>query len=362
MKRYKYVHLLWQGNAHFNKIVVDMINDADNGFVVDEHLFVTPYKHIFDEISSYKNVIFDQETKPQSADLVNKYAECGDWLFLHGLTGVNETLKIKRKSRKKIIWRTWGHDAKGYPYKEHDFIKNAVKWALNMRWKSVIRSFKLIGTANVADEFVIRDKFGIVPTVLLNYPTKNNMVRLNNAKNDAEADRKTINVLVGHSGISNDNHIEIINKLKKFNDRDVCFIFVLSYGDDKYIEKVKTYIEENCKEKSRVILEPMSLEEYTNLLANVDIAIFDGKESYALSNVAMLIYFNKKFFFNREGILAKTFLSEGIPFCCTDEIDNMDFCDFAKKAEYPCNLETSLAPTSYETGVIRWKKLLNNLK
>ena len=361
MEKYRYVHLLWQGNAHFNKIVVDMINDPDNGFVTDEHLFVTPYKHIYNEIKTCKNVIFEQEVKPQSADFVNKYAEYGDWLFLHGLTSVTETVKIKRKNRKKIIWRTWGHDVSGYAYKQGDLVKNLVKRALNLRWKSVIRSFKMIGTANVADEFAIRDKFGAVPTVIMNYPTKNNMLRLENAKKAARTTGNTINVLVGHSGIENDNHIEIINKLKKFNEQDVCFIFVLSYGDDRYIEKVKAYIEEHCKEKARLVLEPMSLEEYTNLLADVDVAVFDGKASYALSNVAMLIYFKKKMFLNRNGILARAFCAEGIPLCYTDEIEQMDFNEFSKRLEYDYDLETSLAPTSYEKAVYRWKQLLKSL-
>lgn len=361
MKKYKYVHLLWQGNAHFNKIVVDLISDTDNGFNVDEHLFVTPYKHIYNEINTCANVIFEQEIKPQSAELVNKYADKADWIFLHGMTGISEALKIKSKNRRKIIWRTWGHDVDGYQYKTGDFLKNAVKRFLNWRWRREVRSFKLVGGSNIVDQISIRNKFGNIKAVSINYPTKNNLKTLENAKNKTKAERKNIKVLVGHSGIDTDNHFEVIDRIKKFCGEEVSFIFVLSYGDDKYIDKVKEYIVENCSQCSELLLSPLSKEDYTNILADVDIAILDGKKSYALSNVAMLVYLEKKIFLNRDGILAQAFNKEGVPFCYTDEIDQMTFEEFSKKIDYSNVKETSLAPIPYEKAVERWKKILDAL-
>ena len=361
MRKYKYIHFLWQGGAHFNKIIVELINDEDNAFNIEEHLFVTPYKHIYDEICSFSNVVLEQNVKPQSSKLINKYAEFGDWLFLHGMCSTTEALKIKFKNRRKIIWRTWGHDIGGYPYKKGDVLKNIVKYLLNLLWKIEVNSFKLLGVANAVDKISLQNRFGKVKIFPINYPTKGNLTMLKSVKEKMTTDRKTVNVLIGHSGIDTDNHFKIIDKLKKYCNDDVCFIFVLSYGDEKYIEKVKGYIKDNCKDKYRVLLNPLPLEDYAKMLADVDVAILDGKNSYALSNVAMLLFFEKKIFLNRDGILAQAFRTENLPFCCTDEIDNMGINEFSAKVDYSNITETSLVPTEYNKAVKRWKNLLISL-
>lgn len=361
MNQYKFIHILWSGGALFNKRIIEIFNDEENDFDIDDHLFVTPYKHIYDEICSFANVVFEQEINPRSAELVNKYSEFGDWVFLHGMCSTTEALKIKYKNRRKIIWRTWGHDIGGYPYKKRDILRNIVKCFLNFLWKNEVKSFKAIGVANSVDKIVLEDRFGKINTMTLNYPAKGNIELYNSAIKKEKKVRKTVNVLVGHSGIDTDNHFEVIDRLKKYCNEDVCFIFVLSYGDQEYIEKVKEYVKRNCNDKYRLILETMPYEKYVETLADVDVAILDGKNSYALANVSMLLFFKKKLFLNRNGTLAKAFKMENIPFCYTDEIDNMSIEEFSSKVDFPNTTPTSLMPVGYERAVERWKTMLASL-
>ena len=362
MRKYKYVHFLWQGGALFNKRIISLINDEENGFDVETHLFVTPYKHIYDEIKQYPNVVFEEKIPPQSAQLINTYAERGDWLFLHGMCSTTQALKIKLKNQKKIIWRTWGHDVGGYPYKKNDFLKNAVKFLLNQLWKWEVKRFRMIGTANIVDDISLQRKFGKIKTTYINYPAKNNLQMFEEIQKDKPSHGNTVNVLIGHSGIDTDNHIEVIDRMKNLYGENICMVFVLSYGDAGYVQKVKAYIEENCpKDKVRMIEEPMPIEEYSRFLADMDVAIFDGMKSYALSNISILLYFGKKIFLNRQGVLAEAFAKEKVPFRYTDEIAKMSIQELSSETETTDLSEASLFPTGYEESVRRWKKVLSAL-
>lgn len=361
MKTHKFIHILWQGNAVFNQKIVDLITSEENGFCVDEHLFVTPYKHIYEEIKRYPNVVLEERVKPQSADLINMYAQQGQWLFLHGMCGVKEAMKIKRKYHKQIIWRTWGHDRGGYGYKKNDFIKNAVKWYLNTKWKNEVRRFRMVGIANVVDQIAIEESFGKVPVVRMDYPIKNHMEILQNVEKSVSRNDDTVRVLVGHSGLDTDNHSTMIDNLKRFENEKMRQIFVLSYGDETYIAKVKDYIAEKCPGNAEILEQMMPIEAYTKLLAETDIAIFDGLNSYALSNISMLLYFKKKLYLNRNGILAKAFQEEQIPYGYTDEMEKISFAEFSAPLDYPDISDRSLYPCSYEKGVELWKELLAGL-
>lgn len=358
MKKYKYIHILWQGNAVFNQKIVDLITSEENGFCVDEHLFVTPCKHIYEGIQQYPNVVFEAGVKPQSADLINMYAQRGQWLILHGMCGVKEAMKIKRRYHKQIVWRTWGHDRGGYGYRKNDLVKNAVKWILNTKWKKQVRRFRMVGIANIVDQIAIEECFGKVPVCQMNYPTKNNMQIFQSIEKSVSGNNDTVRVLVGHSGLDTDNHAAMIDKLKRFEDEKMRQIFVLSYGDQAYIEKLKDYIAEQCPQNSEVVEQMMPMEDYTKLLAETDVAIFDGLNSYALSNINTLLYFKKKIYLNRNGLLAKAFQAEQIPCGYTDEMDHISFEEFSTPLEYPDISDRSLYPCSYQNGVARWKKLL----
>lgn len=44
---YKYIHLMYGHDTKFSKLLLDFISNPENGFEIDQHLFVTPYKKCF---------------------------------------------------------------------------------------------------------------------------------------------------------------------------------------------------------------------------------------------------------------------------------------------------------------------------
>ena len=79
-----------------------------------------------------------------------------------------------------------------------------------------------------------------------------------------------------------------------------------------------------------------------------DVIIFDGPRSYALGNINLLIYLRKKLFVNRNGIIRKTFDLTGIPYCLTDELENMTYDELKEPLIYPDIIESSFIPRNRE--------------
>ncbi len=58
MQHYKFIHFFWHNDLKFTPRLFRMINNSENGFSLENHLFVTPYKEVFNELSHFENVVF----------------------------------------------------------------------------------------------------------------------------------------------------------------------------------------------------------------------------------------------------------------------------------------------------------------
>ena len=366
MKRY--IHLLLHNELKFNSRIVSLINDPENKFKSNEHLFITPYLKVYEALKCYSNVEYDDTFTSGNEDLlvrydyeyINKYGELCNWLFIHRICSLKNGLKIKKNILPKIIWRTWGGDVGYYRYRKGEPIKNLIKKYYNALWGKRIRKFKAIGIANIVDLLDLKKKFNVNTEKLyrLPYLLKENIYTLKIT--DIIKSDKTINILVGHSGYSNDNHLEIIDKLKCFSEKSMRVFFILSYGELAYIKQVKTAAVAKLGDKAIFIEKFMPYDEYVNFLAKMDVAIFDGKDSYALGNISVLLFLKKKFFLNHDSIIREAFDFEKLPYLLTSDIDSMSFEEFSKNISYD-NKNSSMLPITYEDGIVLWKKLLDFL-
>ncbi len=361
MKHYKYIHFFWHDDLKFNPRIVEMINAPKNGFVVEEHLFVTPYINVYNSISKYDNVIMYETTNPSSAKMINEYAPHGEWLFVHSLPVWYEALRIKPKYRKKIIWRTWGHEFTYMAPKPKQPLKNLIKKVVNFFVKREVNQFRAVGIAGTVDELDIKKRFGNVPTFLMGYPTWYSEKAFCEAIDISAKEHSTTNVLVGHSGHSIDNHIEIMDALEKYREEKIQLYFILSYGDKEYTKKVKEYAEKNWGNKASIISEFLPYEDFLKLCGKMDIVFLDGHQSYALGNVGVLLSLRKKFFLRRNGILHQAFQKDSLPFNCSDEIAKMSFEEFCSKAEYNEGVKSSLFMKTYKTHIDNWHLILQTL-
>ena len=169
-------------------------------------------------------------------------------------------------------------------------------------------------------------------------------------------------VLVGHQGDPNEHHVDFVRQLLSYHSDKLLIYLPLSYGNRDYIKET---IEElkGVKDNHLVILDSlMPKKDYIKFLGDIDIAIFDGKTSMALGNIAYLLRFKKKLYLNPDGIIRKAFDKEGIPYGTTKEIDTLDYDDFTSTLHYPKTLVSDISYQTYQDGINHWLELFTYLE
>ena len=360
MQHYKYIHFFWQPDSKnkFNPRIVKMVNDLENGFSPEEHLFITPFRTVYEALSSYPNVILYETKNPYSAKMVNYFAPYGDWLFLHSIPDIRKAVWIRKKYQKKIIWRTWGHDAPLFDAEKGSLIKKIVKRVFNFLKIREVRRFYAVGvSSNYIDELDIKRIYGNVKIVPIPYVEKVKKKQ----KSLFSEKHECFNIMVGHSGHELDNHISILEKLKRFKNENVCIYLIFSYGYSVYMKKVVDYVNLNWSQKVKIITEFMPLAEYEDFCSKMDVAFFDGVHSYAIGNVSTLFSMRKKLFLNRDGLWHKAFTDKGAPHLCTDELDTMSFEQLKEPLIFKKERYEGLDRIPFEEHINNWKKMLKEL-
>lgn len=362
----KYIHILYHYDTLYNESLVRAFNDRAL-FCSEEHLFVTPQKNTYEVIKKFDNTLFFETGKEygqaKKAYIINFCAEKCDWIILHSSCKVTEVPMIKSKYLSKIIWRTWGHDQWG-PYKHVSTLKDVLK-SIIIRpiWKKKVCRFKAIGVANSVDTISLKAILGdhCPPCFKLDYfkivsPDKHECIKGCQGKTDV------INVMVEHRMVPWRSHLEVLKRLEHFRNNKIEVFLMLIFCDsnfDDYVNEMREYVSSHWNNNVHFVFDFVPFDQYVEFINQMDIIILDGKGSYALGNIDLAIYFRKKIFLNRDGLIKQAFDFEKVPCCCTDEIDNMSFDEFAKPMKYPEKMRTTLEARSNAEEAEDWQKLMD---
>ena len=354
----KYIHLLWRNDIKFNSRAIEIITNPDNGFLIDEHLFVFRHKDAYIK-NQYKgdNVILDE----RHHNLFNFYAPKCDWLISHSFSSIWDLIWCRSSYLDKVIYRYWGGYISGYQIKDSDNKMMALlKKAANKKYQLKLNRIAAIGTGNSVDVFPVRAVVKDVKLYPLPYAVSGGFDALNHALINGKVSLNTHNILLGHRGGKEENHIALLELLKHQFADDVQIYLPLSYGDEEYITNVLSYISEQELTNVHPIIDYLDYSAYVDLLNEMDVCIFDGKESYALGNVAMLLYLGKKIYLNEEGILCRAFDYYGIPHGSIGEIVNIGIDKFFEPVVYPDGCRDEVMTHDYKYQVGRWKQLFSD--
>lgn len=351
MTHYKYIHLLWGNDIKFSGPLINMFISSSDVFPSTDHLFVTPYESVIHELPKASNIILDKGGT-QSA-LINKYAKSCDWIISHGLPDVVNTLKIKRKYFKKIVWRTWGGSRQKTRWDSKTPLKSIIGKVGDIVYYLLMRytfgCSPVIGIANVVDildleQWMWHRKAKLFP---MGYSDKSFENVLQRIQVPPKSDTAPIKFLVGHQGDPGEKHFEYIQKLISYKEGNLEIYVPLSYGNKEYIEELE-YAIGKLNDKRIIILDKLlQLPDYLNFLAGIDIAIIDEKSSMALGNIAFLLYFRKKIYLNKNGVIRKAFVRDNLPYRITDEIGENSYQDIISTIDYPENIASDLAPQPF---------------
>ena len=356
MKRYKFIHLMWNKDANL-KFYPNLIDTINTNFNEKDQLFVTPYEDVYYALhKKYDNVELFYSLVKSSCNIVHYCLRKGQWVIIHGMA--SPLLFLKPRDYKRIIWRTWGGDVH-YVYKDGEIVKNAIKKILEICKKSVVKRFFAVGIANTVDDVDIKQTFGDIKTFRLDYP-KRECDYLLNATYIFPKSANLINILIGHSGYANDHHINILKSLEKFRNENIQIHMILSYGDKDYIKSVEDYVGSNWSTKVIIHKNFMKFCDYIKFLSTMHIAVFDATNSYALGNISWLIKLKKTLVVNRNGVIKKAFDRDNVPYICSDDLKDISFDELIKERDYS-KMNDGMKILTYNQNVEMWRKCLTEL-
>lgn len=334
----KYIHIFYGKDLKFIGSLIRAFNDPNSGIDPVDHLFVFTNAALYKELGEFNNVILDQSGK----NLYIKYSNCCNWIISHGLEPRIRVILTPRRIRKKIVYRYWGgSETTSLCYQKWRPIYNVRLFLKRKVFESTMKSFAAIGVANIVDILdlsrVIRDgRYYYLDYAYGEYGDAKSKVLTRIIENkDSSAEKSDVfNIMVGHRGTPENNHLEIIKSLQRFNTNKLHIYVPLSYGDKAYIEKVKSEIEKLNVSNVTIITDFMDYSQYASFLYTMDIGIFDGETSYALGNIFILLFFRKKIYISEAGIIKTAFDLEKIPYGNISDISQMTFAQFTSPAIY----------------------------
>lgn len=130
-------------------------------------------------------------------------------------------------------------------------------------------------------------------------------------KENIFSDKKKVNLLVGNSADPANNHLHVFEKLAEFDlpnlvEKIYC---PLSYGDPEYASQIKLKGEMMFGDKFHPLIEFMPLEQYNQILDEIDIAIFAHNRQQGMGNTINLLGRGKTVFM-RDGTSSYALLNK----------------------------------------------------
>lgn len=218
-----------------------------------------------------------------------------DKIILHGLWDLQVLilLSVQPWLLKKCCWVIWGGDL--YTHKQDE--RTLSWWKFELLRRFTIKRMGHFVTHIHGDYELAKKWYGakglwhecfMYPSNLYHeYPVES-------------ASHEEINILVGNSADPSNNHIEILDKLRAYTNERIKIYCPLSYGDAGYAQKIIEYGKELFGEKFIALREFMPFESYLELLALIDIAVFNHKRQQGMGNTTTLLGLGKKVYMRND--------------------------------------------------------------
>ena len=350
-KHFKYAHIFWANEVKFNLPLLVMI---ESSFDAREHCFVTNNAELFKKIEQHKNVFYIEKK-----NLFNAVGDNCDWIISHDYPSFKISITTKIKNKKKIVFRYWG--GRRTFVKTESFFKNVLLFFTKIIYKLLFKikySFiPIIGIANVVDRIDLKGLFSEKRMMLLPYAIK---YQINFNRENTLDKKSTLNIVIGHRSDPTEQHIKYLRLLKKMPDDKVNIFIPLSYGDMEYASQVREYVNNNGFHNVTLLTEMLPFEKYCSFLLNMDIAIIDCLNSLALGNIQLLVTMGKTIYLNSNGVIAKAFELEKVPYFDVKSLEHCGF-DQLQTLKIMKDISKELKEKTYDEYIVYWASLFKHL-
>ena len=210
------------------------------------------------------------------------------------------------KILKKSIWVIWGHDIDDYhPRSPKLFSKYFFHCYYLVKSRITLRIGHVV--SRIPEYEVVKRYYN--PSAV-NHPLPALYPPLLSNAHISELgiiNSNEIGILLGHSSFAADNHLNLIDILKKYSNNNIHLYVPLAYGDGEYAIKVREKaISVFGYKKVTILSNVMDYGVYREFIRlNVQIGILDSLHQFGLGTIYLLLSLGKKVYLNDEGLNKK---------------------------------------------------------
>ncbi len=290
------------------------------------------YKHTFwvygesdcdysQEYLKYENVkVFPRIDIKLNKSGTFKQLQMYDLIFYHGIFDncIIDYFYTHRLLLKKLMLYFWGGD-----------IPVLGDWKERLKKKYVVKNATSVGTIIPKDYESLQKLYAPKGSHFNIQYYSDEIVEFINKRIEKERSfTESINIQIGNSATATNDHIYILDLLKKFKEENINIYVPLSYGDVSYAESVIEYGKAIFGDKFIPLQKFMSLENYNIFLESMDVAIFNMCRQQAMGNIFTLLGTGCKIYLHPNGKIIEYLRKSSFIVMDTNEISNMSIGEF----------------------------------
>lgn len=264
-------------------------------------------------------------------------ASKSDAIVVHGLVSFNVLLFLFFQPwlHKKCNWLIFGGDIYGVQRKQGFAARIKMQFVEVVR-KMLYPRFGHITVVSIADYEYARKHYGVeAPCFKVTYPVAAT-ARIDQLEADLQSPDSTstlpTRIQVGNSATDTNHHIDALNMIAHFKNQDVEVFLPLNYGNGdftKYADQVEQHARSIFGSRVIALREQVDGQEYLDLLARVDIGIFNNDRQQATGNIGQLTLTGSKIYMRPSVSMWEHFKSLGCEFYDIKEVSEVSFSDFS---------------------------------
>jgi hypothetical protein len=282
---------------HNEKFIAPFIEFVKKHFIFEEHYFmiVGGVSEEIAKIPKESNVRFINNSFNKKSAFIKfsrelyPYMMEAEKIILHGLFGDNQLmfLYLNQTLLNKCHWIVWGADLYVYNKPRTSFLELLRHYVR----KTVYKKIGYLMTGTKGEYELAKAWYGVQGEHISAFVYTSNLYKEYDLPKKSDT---TIYIQVGNSGDPTNKHLDIFQKLKPYAGDDIKIIVPLSYGDPKYIDKVITIGRKMFGAKFDPLTTFFPFDQYLQLLAKIDIAIFNHNRQQGMGNIITLLGLGKK--------------------------------------------------------------------
>lgn len=322
-----FVHIMGAGSMyvkHYYQLISEHFNCGE-----DSHYFVSRQKN-------HPNFRIDCLSRCEivsslSLDLLRLLKDC-DFIIVHGMNNekVLAFFLVQPWLLRKTNWVIWGGDI---------YFPNGAPVSFRERIVARCRSevYSRIPFATrlaLKDYDYARTNYGLVAKCFeATYPvaaSDKGTLATSRLKANARKGNRVV-IQIGNSATKTNQHFEVLDAISRFKDRDIEIFMPLNYGAadyKEYADRVILYARKIFGDKVVALTERITGEEYLELLARVDVGIFNNNRQQAMGNISQLVLCGSKIYIRHDTTMWSHFRSLGCSFDSCEKLSSQPWEEF----------------------------------